>query len=464
MINNSAIFFVFLLFKIVEKAKAHFSTLELKFKRFITTQSDDIILSNYNNDIYITAQIGTPRQNMEKIFLKTDSHEFMIANSTIEKSNYKKDYSYTSKLIVYPKYYSLKYTIKGIVLKDHFYLTDNRNNEVEFQNISFIYASRINNKIYTSVIGLKLSEEKVKKVKSFPLELKDLNYIKDTTWMIKYTSEDEGNFLIGEVLNEKNFPKFNPEDYRKTNTILFGNYLSWDLLFTKIEFNDVKLNGPMQANLDFNFGLISCSDEYYSAIKNELFDKYINEGKCKEFYFNKENENQKNMNINSKFNYIVCEKSFNVKKFPEISFYHTELDYVFTLSYEDVFISCNDKIYFLCINEMTSNERWRLGKPFFKKYNIIFDHSLKTIGIYGNINKTSINWVLLEWIVVIILFIIFVLLAYTLIRRYRLNHYKTFEKRIKTDELGDNFNEDNYKEFNLDNLQKIKEENKIIDD
>ena len=70
---------------------------------------------------------------------------------------------------------------------------------------------------------------------SFPLQLKELNYIKDTTWMIKYTSEDEGNFLIGEVLNQKNFPKFDPEDYRKTNTILFGNYLSWDLLFAKIE-------------------------------------------------------------------------------------------------------------------------------------------------------------------------------------------------------------------------------------
>lgn len=73
-------------------------------------------------------------------------------------------------------------------------------------------------------------------------------------------------------------------------------------------------------------------------------------------------------------------------------------------------------------------ETW---KAIFKKYNIIFDHNLKTIGIYGNINKTSVNWVLLEWIVVIILFIIFVLLAYTLIRRYRLNHYKTFEKKNK---------------------------------
>ena len=463
MINNFLFLFIILLFKIIEKAKSQLSTIEIKFKKLITTQSNDFILSNYNNDIYISAQIGTPRQDMKKIFLKSDSYEFMIANSTIEKSNYNKDHSYTSKLIVYPKYYSLKYTIKGIVLKDNFYLTDDNNNMAEYQNISFIYASRINNKIYTSVIGLKLSEENIKKVKPFPCQLKDLNIIKDTTWMIKYDSEDEGNFLIGDVLNENNFPNFDSEDYRKTNTILFGNYLSWDLLFTKIEFNNIRLNGPMQANLDFSFGLISCSDEYYSAIKTELFDKFINEGKCKELYFNKENENQKNMNINSKFKYIVCEKSFNIKKFPEISFYHTELDYVFTLSYEDAFISSNDKIYFLFINEMTSNERWRFGKPFFNKYNIVFDHNLKTIGIYGNINKTSVNWVLLEWIIVIILFIIFSLLSYTLIRRYRLNHYKTFEKRIKTDELSDNFNENNYKEFNLNYLEKAKDENKIID-
>ena len=461
---NSFLLFLYLIFIIIENIKANSSTISLKFKKYISTKSDDILLSNYNNDIYITLYIGNPKQKMDKIFLKCDTYEFMIANSNLNKNNYNDSISSTSKLIQYAKYYTLKYTSKGSIFNDNFFLINNEDNNIisELKNISFIYANLIKNDIYTAVIGLELNEDGIKKVNPFPYQLKDNKYIKDTTWMIKYDSEDEGNFLIGEVLGDENFKNFNIDEYRKTNAIIYGRYLSWDLLFTRIEFNNIKITGTMQANLDFNLGLISCSNEYYNSIKNELFNKYISEGVCKELFY--DNENKKYMNINSKFYYIVCDKSFKIKKFPEILFYHTELDFIFKLTYEDVFIITKDKIYFLCINEIKENVRWRFGKPFFKKYNIIFDHNLKTIGIYGNINKAKVNWVLIEWIIVIILFIAFILLGFTLIRRYRLNHYKSFEKKIKVDEMKDNFFEENYKEFNMNNKGGIKEENKIIDD
>ena len=132
--------------------------------------------------------------------------------------------------------------------------------------------------------------------------------------------------------------------------------------------------------------------------------------------------------IKSSFNYIVCKKNIKINQFPVISFYHTELDYVFELSYEDVFSNYNGKIYFLCINEVNKNEKWVFGKPFFKKYNIIFDHSAKTIGLYAK-KKNKMNWIVIEWIIAVILLFVLIMLAYTLIKRYRLNHINLLKRK-----------------------------------
>ena len=435
-----ATLFLYLFVGLIKKFKS--STFKIKFKKNILPPLEDYILSNYNNDIYISLKIGNPHQNMDKIYLKSDSHEFMIANKTIEKNNYNNSISSTSKIVSASQYYQLKYTYKGYIIKEHFYLSNNENNHedlIEIQNLTFIYATRININNYTAIIGLKLDENGVKKAKSLPDQLNELKYIKESNWMIKYISENDGNFFLGEILNDNVFPGFNKKEYRKTNTIIYGNYLSWDLLFAQIEFKNIKLNGPMQANLDFNLGLISCSNEYYNSIKNEFFNSYLKRGICKEYLYYYEDINNRIENIKSKFNYIVCKKSLNIKKFPKIKFYHTELDFVFELTYEDVFAISNDKIYFLCINEIKNNQRWILGKTFFKKYNIIFDHGAKTIGLYGNYNKNRRNLIILEWVIVIILFLAFIFLLYTFIRRYRLNNYKSFEKKIKVDELNEEF-------------------------
>lgn len=451
------------LFIIFFKKTNSLSTLKIKFKKYISPSlpKDNYILSNYNNNIYISFKIGNPHQNTEKIFLKSDTYEFMIANKTLDKNNFNYTESQTCKISTFPRYYQLKYTYKAQVLKDHFYLdnTEKNNKLIELQNITFLYASKITYKQYTAVLGLKLDEEGVMKVKTFPEQLTELKYLKDSNWMIKYTSEDNGYFYIGEILNNEIFLKYNKEEFRKTNAIISGRYLSWDLIFSQIESNGIKLNGPMQANLDFNFGLISVSSEYYNSIKNNFFKEYIDKGECQELIYNYTSE-ENIEDIKSIFKYIVCKKNFKMKKFPEISFYHTELDFVFELNYEDVFSKYNGKIYFLCINEVNNNENWVFGKPFFKKYNIIFDQSAKTIGFYGK-TKYKMNWIVIEWIIVVMLFFIFIILAYTLFRRYRLNHYKSFEKKIKVDELNDSFNGDYQKQINFN---EIKEENKIIDD
>jgi preprotein translocase subunit SecG len=65
------------------------------------------------------------------------------------------------------------------------------------------------------------------------------------------------------------------------------------------------------------------------------------------------------------------------------------MNYTFNLTYEDLFISLNDKYYFLVIFHKKFYGDWVLGEPFLKKYNIIFDQKSETISFYtqSNIKK-----------------------------------------------------------------------------
>ena len=463
---NKRIFFLiyFIIIKIVIDKS---SSIEIPFKGLPPINNNDYILSNYNVDIYISFQVGSEKDKLDKIFLKSDTNEFMIAKTdlAINNNKYDAELSSSSKKIVYLKSYNLKYTSRAFIFKDKFFLFDSKNNmQTEFNDISFLYADSLRVEKYPGIIGLQLVENDIKNAKPIPCQFADLEYANNATWMIKFNSNEEGYFYIGDILNENIFPGFDKENYRKTNAVVYNFYLSWDLTFSQIKSNDIILNGPMQAFLDFNFGLISCSNEYYNLIKKDFFDGYIKEGKCEQIFYNKDDNNKIKVDYN--FNYIVCDKSLKIKDFPDILFFHSALDFIFKLDYNDVFLNYNDKIYFLIINELDKNERWKLGRIFFKKYNIIFDNNAKTIGIYDDrYSKSKVVLIIFEWIIAILLIFATLFLAYTLIKRYRINNYKAFIKKEKVDEMDENL--DSFFEKNKDNKlinmeeKKDEENNKI---
>ena len=466
MANKSLLLFVY--FIIINKVFDKSSNAKIFFKKQPGINSNDFILSNYDVDIYISFQVGYKKETLEKIFLKSDTNEFMIlkAGSPLFNNKYDAEISPSSKKVVYLKSYNLKYTLRASIFRDTFFLTNSENEELtEFNDLSFLYADSLLNEKYPGIIGLKLVENDIRNVRPFPCQLTDLNHSNNATWMIKFNNDEEGIFYVGDILNKKVFPGFNPEKYRKTNAVVYNLYLSWDLTFSQIKSNNIILNGPMQTFLDFNFGLISCSKEYYEHIKNNYFLEYIKAGKCSEKFYNK-NDNNNQIKLNSNFSYIVCDKSLKVKKFPELIFSHSALDYIFKLTYEDVFVTYNDRIYFLIINETEKNERWKFGRIFFQKYNIIFDHNAKTIGIYDDsYSKSKILLIIFEWIIAILLILVAIFLAYTLFKRYRLNNYKSFIKREKADEMEDNYGIfQNKKDDKIINLEETKNEEKKLNE
>ena len=86
---------------------------------------------------------------------------------------------------------------------------------------------------------------------------------------------------------------------------------------------------------------------------------------------------------NYKITYYYCNKNLNLKKkFETIYFKSTNLNYIFELNYEDLFLEINNKIYFLIIFTNNIYKNWILGIPFLKKYQFTFNQEDKIIGFY----------------------------------------------------------------------------------
>ena len=114
---------IFIYFSIIKKVFDSSSNIEMLFKRQPSIYNNDYALSNYNIDIYISFQIGNKKETLEKIFLKSDTNEFMILkpDPSISNNKYDAEQSSSSKKIAYLRTYNLKYTSRASIYKDKFF-------------------------------------------------------------------------------------------------------------------------------------------------------------------------------------------------------------------------------------------------------------------------------------------------------------------------------------------------------
>jgi hypothetical protein len=204
--------------------------------------------------------------------------------------------------------------------------------------------------------------------------------------------------------------------------IYFGEKLSQEKLIN-FDFNKnnsyIKLEQTRQSQLIIERGLIKGSKEY----KN-LFLK-IFENDCEE-------TNEEDIIFYS------CKLSTNIEKLPSLFFIHRELNYTFTLDSNDLFVKELGKYYFLVYFYDKGENTWIFGKPFFKKYQLIFDHDKKMIGFYNGYTKKSnlrLFLIIIFLIIILILSIFVVHIIKQKRRKRRLNEieddYDYFPEKIK---------------------------------
>ena len=351
----------------------------------------------YENIIYTILNIGSKNQQTMCI-ISSNTNMFYISNNQkcYEKPEYNYSFSESTNIIdkeegddYFPGYYILNDNLQIYTLENSVKLLELINDfQLRFDEPRRSWGSdNSEDRIYCAEIGIQINQEK-KTWSKFIKQLKDKELINSYTITLNYSEGLGGYFYIGEYPHEYDPNNYKEEELMTTYAIPKPSFSQFRLIMENIY---IEINKTSQFQIHSNevyfhleSGLIECPTEYFNYIKGIFFEKYLNKSICKE----------KSMiyDLNS-YNMIICEedKFFDIKSFPSLHFYHSELKYDFILNYNDLFKKKNNRFYFLIIHSSFSGGYWKLGKPFLKKYRITLNLDAKSINFYNVFSKNNNN-------------------------------------------------------------------------
>lgn len=375
-----------------------------------STTSIEILDSLKNCIKHSFIEIGDPKQKLPIVLTSHDYSNIIMKNSCPIKSNY--DFSSSKNVKILYEKNNVHY----------FYINDNISFDEKNENIlmSFIHYNRSdrqeNTCAYIGTQFIKQEEKEKNTTINLFLQLKKLNLINKLIYYFNYTSTNimlnigiEPNEVNSKEYSHKNMSEIDVDfilDHEKKNE--FTGKFRWNLNISKV-FYFKKL--PLESSLDpyvdvsrkntrkVNFfqallfpeeDLIKGPFEYQEKIEEDFFEPLIREKFCKKVSFERRY-------------FFVCQKQSKYllqKTFPTLYFYHKKINYMFELTYDDLFIEHNDYIIFLIYFDYFQIElfrgaflsEWFFGKPFLKKYCFAFDLDKGKMRFYReNIEKKQKN-------------------------------------------------------------------------
>jgi len=411
--------------------KCVISKLSFHFTRNITKDlSPNNLMDNlFKNDIITFFEIGNQKQIIP-ISIKLQNYYFYIYSSP---SNPKY------------KFFALNQQKSFLQINNSPNLLYNENDNNTFFSSDIISFSNIKNNKFnflliknfsesdfykSGILGLNIKGNKSNEELNFINQLKEKNLISSYSFSIKYKNEKEGDLIIGKRPDEYD-NKYQIDNLHKIKVPIYKNEFDWGLNFDKIEYGDLDIY-----NLDTKFaifeielGIIVGTVDYKFAIEKNFFNKYIKEKKC--FVGRIQGDEIKVTG----FKYYYCNEDVNISEMKNLSFFSKELNYNFSLSYKDLFYNFNGKNYYLVIFPWFMGIKWRLGLPFFKKFNFVFDSDKKVIGVYDKVLDVNIilqnSW---KNNLIVLLFVIISFMAFFI---YKMYIHKP--RKIRANELEDNY-------------------------
>ena len=406
----------------------------LKFKRkfHLENTEENLIENILINNLVINFKVGS---NNETIPFILNFYEYALAimGSDIENNNINQYFNYknsSSYNIIEENcsFYSHVYSY-AIMSSEKFNIQNIFSGEEKFLLITQLSKDFKNYKIYfPGILGLNISPLKnVKNIKNYNFieSLKEKNLIDSYSFIVNYSSEDEGEIIFG-IKNYNNDYKNNKIAH--TRALQINLNLKWSIVFDIIKYGNQSLEKfSDQGIFRIELGIIIGTNELKIKVKKSFFDYYINQNKCKEL-----TKDDEQTYFNSKTSFI-CDDDINLTNFKNLSFELKEINTTFIFTYKDLFQKIKNKYVFLIyFNEY--GRGWEFGKPFFKRYNIIFDQDKKIIGIHRKINYKNENNYSSTFIIIILILIILYLLGYII--NYLLNKKS---KKIRANELEDDY-------------------------
>ena len=200
---------------------------------------------------------------------------------------------------------------------------------------------------------------------------------------------------------------------------------TWGFNFKRISLNHTSISSfSMQSVIKIENNFIKAPYNFLSVLNREFLYLYEIKQKC---------------SLYSSFNYefILCNKDFDVNKFPKLEFYSDELNHTFILEGKDLFVYDlkNNNYIFLIIFDIYNKKQtgWELGLPFLLKYKIFFDFNDESLGIIEEIKNIKSNSLKGIANVIIISFLIGIILSYLFLLPRKI------QRKKRLNELEDEF-------------------------
>ncbi len=396
----------------------------LSISNYKVNSSYDKISELYTNEICINFKLGFPPQSIS-IPINLNCEAFSISENFF---NYNK--SKTFMIDLKKRYYSKNNFQYSYLSNDTFNslsiydVIENKFNHIDKKLYFLLGKGKIEEEgeeesISPGCVDLKIIKNDYQNLPLFLKELKRNELIKNNYWTLKFDKiknqeelliGEEPNYLINYIFNSSNY--FKEGNYLQVKYFTDGSGVFLGMNFKEIFYFDSSKNKILMeksvAHINMFIDLIFGNEEYRKSIEENFFNYYITKNLCQ----------KKKMFIDEFYIYYVCkhEKNFKLKQFPPIYFNHFELNYTFSLNYEDLFfLNEKDNLwYFKIIFYKYETFHWIFGTTFFKKYNFIFNPEHKEIGFYNNQNNSNNEnesfWKknLFKVIIIIFLLVIFI--------------------------------------------------------
>ena len=418
--------------------KCYLSQIIIPFERNFLFKNETFNLENLlYNDLVINISIGSEKQKIPLSLRFFEYPTFIIGKNNSEKLPYfDEEKSITfSKNKTIQKYVFLPFTY-GYDSNDNIYI-----NNKEINNFNFILATQLDQKISITtqlgIIGLNQeyyrdNQKEIINKKNIINQLKEKKIISSYLFSIKYNEEDKGELIIGEYPHNYDKKNYNKNLLSEIRINYFKNeYSRWQIIFDNVKYGNEEIKRGNKVIFSIEYGMLYSTRNYKAMVDKEFFFQYTKKFKCKIQVVNIEKKSDQNDYI------YYCDKDVDISKLKNLTFYNKNLNMTFEFDYNDLFELHDDKYYFLVLMRQNS-DIWFLGKPFFKKYQLIFNQDNKVIGFYDYKKVIPSNvFFYLRIILILILVIIIGYLFYYIIKNKFMK-----KKKNKAQELDINVEDD----------------------
>ena len=344
------------------------------------------------NDLEITLKIGTPPQSVD-LNLRSRIYTFFVTSSQVNLPYKLFNEKESTSLVQISKretnFTNMEYS-KGLKISESIYINDK-----ELKGITLMLGTEL---AYNEcgALGLRLinSHESSNDL-SFIYQIKKYANLDSYTFTLKYKNDEEGDLIIGAYPHVYD-NKFNEKNFFYSKAGSNKNGVNWVLNFDIIKYNNKSVNvGSKKSLINIEYGLIQAPFKYKNYFKNNFYGD-----RCSEKF-----NDRRNVTI------VHCSSNFDITSFKDLIFELKDIEAQFVFTYKDLFIKENNEYIFGIVFDEDVDAKdptWIFGKPFMKKYELVYDLDRKIIGLYKEGNespseKSKVNVVFIILLIILIL-------------------------------------------------------------